>query len=72
MYLCVYSYPAELHIVHCNANYGSLQRAVNYRDGLAVLAVLFEETDKDNAYFEPIIYSFDQVGLESTKVVMYL
>ena len=66
--MCVYSYPAELHIVHYNANYGSLEKAVNHRDGLAVLAVLFEETEKDNADFEPIIDSFDQVGLEGMKV----
>jgi len=66
--LCAYSYPAELHIVHYNANYGSLEKAVNFKDGLAVLAVLFEATEKDNVDFEPIIDSFDQVGLEGMKV----
>lgn len=62
-----YSYPAELHIVHYNANYGSFEKAVNYRDGLAVLAVLIDETERDNADFQPIIDSFDKVGLEGMK-----
>lgn len=64
---CICSYPVELHIVHYNANYGSLEKAVNYRDGLAVMAVLFEETERDNANFQPIIDSFDNISLEGMK-----
>ena len=35
-------YPAEMHLVHYNAKYGSMTKATGYSDGLAVLGVLIE------------------------------
>jgi hypothetical protein len=32
----------EMHIVHRKQNYGSVQEAINYSDGLSVLAFFFE------------------------------
>ena len=38
-----------MHIVHYNSKYRKFEEAVKHKDGLAVLAVLIEETDKNNA-----------------------
>ena len=35
-------YPAELHIVHYNSQYGSLANAAGYSDGLAVLGIFLQ------------------------------
>lgn len=36
------SYPLELHIIHRNMKYSNLTEAVLEKDGLAVLAIVFE------------------------------
>ncbi|XP_034940496.1 carbonic anhydrase-like isoform X3 [Chelonus insularis] len=35
------SFPLEMHMVHFNRRYNSYSNALNYRDGLAVVAVMF-------------------------------
>eukprot|EP00092_Neocalanus_flemingeri_P012021 GFUD01012958.1.p1 GENE.GFUD01012958.1~~GFUD01012958.1.p1 ORF type:complete len:713 (+),score=131.48 GFUD01012958.1:34-2139(+) len=42
------AFPLELHLVHYNSKYLTLQEAVRHKDGLAVVAILFELTDEDN------------------------
>lgn len=36
------SYPLELHIIHRNVQYNNLTAAVNEKDGLVVLGIMFE------------------------------
>jgi hypothetical protein len=40
--LFVFRFPMEMHIVHRKQSYGSVQEALNHRDGLSVLAFFFE------------------------------
>jgi hypothetical protein len=42
LFICIKRYPAELHIVHFNAKYGSFNDAVAHPDGLAVLGIMME------------------------------
>lgn len=47
-------YPAELHIVHFNLKYGSLEAAISKPDGIAVVGVFFEVSSRN---FSRINYS---------------
>ena len=38
----IHRYPAEMHLVHYNKNYGTLADAVTKSDGLAVIGVMIE------------------------------
>ena len=60
-----------MHIVHYNSKYGTFEKAVTYKDGLAVLAVLIDVTEKDNANFQPIIESFAKVVGEGMTAPLY-
>ena len=60
-----------MHIVHYNSKYRKFEEAVKHKDGLAVLAVLIEETDKNNANFLPIIDSFKDVGEEGMTAQLH-
>ena len=35
----------EMHWVHWNTAYGNVSEAIKYRDGLAVIGILFNATD---------------------------
>jgi len=48
-------YPLEMHIVNYKASYGDLGTAVTKPDGLAVLGVMFEVSQTDNAAFTPLV-----------------
>ncbi|XP_035215057.1 carbonic anhydrase 9-like, partial [Stegodyphus dumicola] len=61
-------FPMEMHLVHMNMNYKTMERAQRKEDGLAVLAVLFEVSDADNPALEPIIEKLDDVRKEGAKV----
>lgn len=54
-------YAAELHMVHMNEKYDSVDVAREHCDGLAVLGVLFEEGPHDNQALEPLITALQQV-----------
>ncbi|KAM9194419.1 LOW QUALITY PROTEIN: carbonic anhydrase 15-like [Dugong dugon] len=47
--------PMEMHVVHMNTRYRSLQEALGHPDGLAVLAVLLAEQDTDNVNFSVLV-----------------
>ena len=64
------AFPLELHFVHKNTDYKSLEAATHKEDGLAVLSVLFKLDDKDNEALEPIIDKLDDVRKEGSKVEM--
>ncbi|XP_034940495.1 carbonic anhydrase-like isoform X2 [Chelonus insularis] len=43
------SFPLEMHMVHFNRRYNSYSNALNYRDGLAVVAVMFALSSEDQS-----------------------
>jgi len=42
------AFPLELHLVHFNSKYLTIKEALKYKDGLAVVAVLYELSAEDN------------------------
>lgn len=55
-----HAYDAELHIVHCNKEYATIEDAMHSADGLCVLAV-FLQVGQDNANLTPIIDLLSQI-----------
>ncbi|KAK4289274.1 hypothetical protein Pmani_037744 [Petrolisthes manimaculis] len=49
------SFPGELHLVHYRNDYGSLKKAIQYQDGLAVLGVMLQLSSKDNSKLQKVI-----------------
>lgn len=60
------AFPIELHMVHYKASYGSLGEAVKYGDGLAVLGVMMEVGDENDA-LAPIIKGLSDVVVAKTE-----
>ncbi|XP_070204207.1 carbonic anhydrase 2-like [Littorina saxatilis] len=54
-------YPLEMHVVNYAARYDTLTEAVDQDDGLAVLGVLFQISDRDNPAFEPLAESLQYI-----------
>ncbi|XP_006874118.1 PREDICTED: carbonic anhydrase 15-like [Chrysochloris asiatica] len=52
----------EMHVVHMNTRYRSMQEALGHPDGLAVLAVLLTEQDADNANFSVLVSGLKNVS----------
>ncbi|EDW84721.1 uncharacterized protein Dwil_GK12982 [Drosophila willistoni] len=46
-------YDLEVHIVHRNIKYSTVEEARNYNDGLAVLAVLFKVVRTSHSFYQP-------------------
>nr|XP_055178474.1 carbonic anhydrase 15-like isoform X1 [Nyctereutes procyonoides] len=55
-------YPMEMHVVHMNTRYQSVEEARSHPDGLAVLAVLLAERDTDNANFSALVSGLKNVS----------
>ncbi|XP_076460810.1 carbonic anhydrase 14-like [Babylonia areolata] len=56
------AFPLELHIVSYNSDlYSHISQAVTEKQGLAILAVMFEMSDKDNKDLDPIIKALGQI-----------
>ncbi|KAL8570243.1 hypothetical protein ACOMHN_029943 [Nucella lapillus] len=57
-----HAFPLELHIVSYNSDlYSRMSQAATEKQGLAMLGVLFQVSDKDNPDLEPIINAMDQI-----------
>ncbi|KAM9621667.1 carbonic anhydrase 15-like isoform 2-T2 [Trichechus inunguis] len=56
------SVPPQMHVVHKNTRYRSLQEALGHPDGLAVLAVLLAEQDTDNVNFSVLVSGLKNVS----------
>uniref|UniRef100_T1JMA7 carbonic anhydrase n=1 Tax=Strigamia maritima TaxID=126957 RepID=T1JMA7_STRMM len=54
-------YPLEMHIVHFNSKYGTVDKALKNTDGLAVLGIFYEVTEEDNPALDEIIKEFSSV-----------
>ncbi|XP_077894903.1 carbonic anhydrase 15 isoform X1 [Ictidomys tridecemlineatus] len=63
-------YSMEMHIVHINKKYQSMEEARRHPDGLAVLAVLLAEQDQDNANFSAIVLGLKNVSIPGVSVNM--
>ncbi|MPC15313.1 Carbonic anhydrase 2 [Portunus trituberculatus] len=48
-------FPLEIHLVHWKTSYGSVSESLNFGDGLAVLGIMAEISQKDNPKLQPII-----------------
>jgi len=48
-------FPMEVHLVHKNTKYDTLEAALSEKDGLAVLGSFYEVSQEDNPYLENII-----------------
>ncbi|KAM4049283.1 carbonic anhydrase 9-like [Anomaloglossus baeobatrachus] len=54
-------FPGEIHVVHYNAEYESVELAANHSGGLAVLAAFIEEGSEDNEDYEHLLTHLDEV-----------
>uniref|UniRef100_A0A8C5YPT4 carbonic anhydrase n=1 Tax=Marmota marmota marmota TaxID=9994 RepID=A0A8C5YPT4_MARMA len=63
-------YSMEMHIVHINTKYQSMEEARRHPDGLAVLAVLLAEQDQDNVNFSAIVLGLKNVSIPGVSVNM--
>ncbi|XP_008590057.1 PREDICTED: carbonic anhydrase 15-like [Galeopterus variegatus] len=61
-------HPMEMHVVHMNTKYQSMGEALHHPDGIAVLAVLLEEQDCDNANFSAIVSGLKNVSVRGNSV----
>ncbi|XP_044748510.1 putative carbonic anhydrase 5 [Coccinella septempunctata] len=57
----------ESHFVTYNNRYKSLEEALKYRGGIAVLAVLYEESARQNDKFNPIVRSLQKIKKTKQK-----
>jgi len=61
-------YPMEVHLVHKNTKYDTLEAALNKEDGLAVLGSFYEVSKDDNPLLEDIVEGCDNVQQAGGKV----
>ena len=54
-------YPAEMHIVHYNAKYGSYEEAIKYPDGVAVIGVFITLERYENIAFRHLLQLFGRI-----------
>lgn len=52
----------EMHFVHYKTEYGNIGNAVKQADGLAVLGVMFEISQTDNAAFTPLVNALKEIN----------
>ncbi|CDW57018.1 carbonic anhydrase 7 [Trichuris trichiura] len=54
-------YAGEVHLVHRNINYSTVDEALKHPDGFAVLAVFLNETLDDNLSLEPLVQTIGKI-----------
>lgn len=54
-------YPMEIHLIHRNKKYTSMDEAFKHHNGLAVIAFFFQLTDYDNRNLDMIIDYFEHI-----------
>lgn len=62
------AYSAEIHIVHMNKKYSSIDEAFRHSDGLAVLGIFLEESDHDNKALDTLVNSIKSIQYKNDKV----
>lgn len=56
-----HGYAAEVHFVHFNSKYSSMEAAVGHHDGLAVVGFLLEAVDVPNPLFDTFVEGLDAI-----------
>lgn len=63
-------YPMEMHLVHRNKNYESLEEAMMHHDGLCVIAVFYQMVDYDGSGIELIASTLKSVQTLNETVLL--
>lgn len=63
-------YPMEMHLVHRNKKYKSVDEATKHHDGLAVIAFFYQIADFDGHEIEPIVSKLHLVQSFDNKVLI--
>nr|CAD7392557.1 unnamed protein product [Timema cristinae] len=61
-------YPAEMHVIHRNTRYSSIQEAQHFSHGLTVLAFFFQLRDKVNQALSPLIDNLPSVRKDGKSI----
>ncbi|XP_075700403.1 carbonic anhydrase 9 [Rhinoderma darwinii] len=66
-------FPGEIHVVHFNTEYKSIDEAINQPGGLAVLAAFIEEGPDDNEAYKHLLTYLEEVkdGGQSTEIPVF-
>lgn len=64
----VNSYAAEVHLVHFNSKYGSLEAAVGHADGLAVVGFLLQAVEAPNPRFDKFVQGLEAIKKKNKSV----
>ncbi|XP_077467739.1 carbonic anhydrase 4b [Stigmatopora argus] len=64
-------YPMEMHIVHIKEGYDSLSQAASDPEGLAVLAIFFQESNSANKKLEPLLKALKRIPRPSNKTIVH-
>ncbi|XP_054280122.1 carbonic anhydrase 2-like [Macrosteles quadrilineatus] len=64
-----HSYPMELHMVFYKTDYSTMEKAMEYKDGLLVLALFYEldDANNDNVVYSEIIRKFPEIEFPNTR-----
>ncbi|XP_052756085.1 carbonic anhydrase 2 isoform X4 [Galleria mellonella] len=63
-------YAAECHFVHYNSKYQSMEAAMGYPDGLAVVGFFLEEVDAPNPKFDSLVHGLEGISKRENSVVL--
>ncbi|XP_035758608.1 carbonic anhydrase 9 isoform X2 [Egretta garzetta] len=63
-------FAAEIHVVHYNTKYESIEEAMVHPDGLAVLGAFLEVGPKENPYYQEILEHLHKIQREGEEVLV--
>lgn len=63
-------FPVEMHIVHFNQKYDSVEGALSRQDGLMVVAVFFQVAAEDNPQLNPLFDQISRVRCAGQSVIL--
>ncbi|OPJ75467.1 carbonic anhydrase 9 [Patagioenas fasciata monilis] len=63
-------FAAEIHVVHYNTKYASIQEAIKQPDGLAVLGAFLEVGPRENPYYQEILEHLYNIEREDEEVLV--
>ncbi|GAB6027436.1 Carbonic AnHydrase [Chamberlinius hualienensis] len=61
-------FPMEMHLVHVNQKYETLEVAREHPDGIAVIAIFFQISERPNKKYEKLIKFLSKVQIEGEHV----